>query len=67
MKTIIRKKVITMKAHSLETLCARCGKCFRRELYFLIRRYHRSGKISSRKICNRCIKTDEKLTAISGQ
>ena len=55
MKTILRKKIIPLESRSLETYCGRCGRVFQNEPYFLIRRYHRTGKISGKRVCNKCI------------
>ncbi len=55
MKTLLRKKIIPMKTHSLETFCGKCYRAFRREEYYQIRRYHRSGGTSKRIICRNCI------------
>ena len=59
MKTIIKKRIVYMKPHSLETWCDRCHRVFRKEKYWLIYSTHRTGVISKRRICQNCIKSDE--------
>ncbi len=54
------RKVFPMNAHTLETMCDRCGRRFRQMPYYLIRHFDKSGeRVTKRTLCLNCYSVEE--------